>query len=362
MSTEKIKNILKNTKYPDFILKTAKEKLKKDLLSEAELVLSKDKKKTLFKYFLSTAASIIFVLFLIFQIIPQQVSAKEIAHNLEKTYLNSLIKNSVYYIKKLFTVKGKENTTLLMESWRYNKNLLRLQFKDENDGKIISHLIATNKRTYELKETNSRLKLKIKIDICEKDGEGSHKNITKNENIKVIIKKLKNIKNEGKRSKVLIIKESPDMIDYCKQIPNDIYDKLKSNKNVKYLGKKINEATGNQMDVFEKISYLDSTFFILEYEDDLNEKMEWFLNKIRDKKIKLNSKNKSDNLPEAVSNKKLKAIETTQIDKTTGKIIRMSYKLLDDSEIVHQYELDFIEYKFLKYDSSIFDPELYNLK
>ena len=85
-----------------------------------------------------------------------------------------------------------------------------------------------------------------------------------------------------------------------------------------------------------------------------------FLRKLNEKQIKLSNTGKGSNKDK--KNKTLIAIETTKINKISGRIISINYSLFNNSELVHQYELIFLEDKFIKYDKSIFNPDLYKLK
>ena len=359
MSKNKIENILTDIELPDFILPTSKERLREELLEKAELNFKKKMhKQKRIKYLSSIAATIILVLFLLLELPTQTISAKEIAQNLEKTYLNTYKKANIHYFKKLFK-SIKKNSSFIMESWKYNKDLIRVQFKNKNNGQLINHTIINKHKTYELINPASKLKLKIRH-----FNKGKHYNKDKNRSvqmkkIKIVINKLKE-KNKNKRAKVLIIKDSPDIINFSSQVPENIYSKLKSNPLVTYKGSKYDQSTGKEMEVFEKKTLLNYRSYIIEYENNLDEKINWFLRKLNEKQIKLSDTGKGSDKDN--KNKTLIAIETTKINKISGRIISINYSLFNNSELIHQYELIFLEDKFIKYDKSIFNPDLYKLK
>jgi hypothetical protein len=373
MKIEKSIEMLKKVKPPEIFLELSKAKLRQQLLDNKHFKKKPLRKRHyIFRYAFSTAAVIgIVMAFVLFKFLPREVSAKELINNLEAVYNNSFVADKIHYIKTLFKTKGEHFGSYLMETWKYQENMIRIMFKNETNDKIIGHVMYKENKKYELqtgkKDSNYKTRI-VKKDLGPGRICADEKTIKA---YRIMVFPTKNSdKTTGKKKKVniLMIKDNFDVFGFCSQTPRNIFDKLKADPYVEYIGSEIDINTHKKVVILERKSSPDVKSFQLEYEDDIQTEMNWFIDKLRKKEIKLRVDPDSKiPLEKSESNGNLKlerinVVETTKIEKETGKIFRITYSLYKKDKLMDKYELTFLEDRFVDYDPEIFNHRAFGLK
>ncbi len=373
MNIEKSIEMLKKVNPPEIFLELSKAKLRQELLDNKHFKKKPLRKRHyIFRYAFSTAAVIgIVMFFVLFKFLPREVSAKELINNLEAVYNSSFMADKIHYIKTLFKTKEEPFGSYLMETWKYQENMIRVMFKNETNDKIIGHVIYKENKKYKLQTGKKDFNYKIRI-VKKDSGPGricADEKTVKAHRIMVFPAKNSD-KTAGKKKKVniLMIKDNFDIFGFCSQTPRNIFDKLKSDPYVEYIGSGIDTNTHRKMEILERKFSPDVKSFLLEYEDDVQTEIDWFIDKLRKKEIKLcadpDSKIPSEK-PGHNRNLKLEKIdvvETTKIDKKTGEIFQIKYSLYKKDKLIDRYELSFLEDRFINYNPEIFNPNAFGLK
>jgi hypothetical protein len=300
-----------------------------------------------------------------------KMSAMERLESLESTYHNSFVSGSVHYIKALSSNTWNPDKSLILQQWRHGEDKLRIMLQNKDTGKIVGHLIAKGEQVYIRFDETSNAKIKVNKSRknklpCEND---TAKKPCESKAYRMMILPVENIPGRDKQKKmvnVIISKDTLDIFGFAAQDPAKIYTRLKSSPTVTYAGTEIEEkttATGapfqRRLEIFERRTSPELRAFLLEYDKNLEDDVDKALEKLRDSSAAdLGNLLKEDGFKV----EKIEVLETTKVEKDTGKISLITYRSYRQGQLVTMHELTFLREQFLPYDPGLFDENLFQLE
>jgi hypothetical protein len=356
------KEMLGKVSPPGMILSSSKANLRRKLLTGKHFN-RKPLRRVFLKYALGIAPVLgIFLVVVISILMTGKMSAMERLEYLESTYHSSFVSGSVHYIKALSSNSWNPHKSLILQQWRHEEDKLRIMLQNKDTGKIVGHLIAKGDRVYlRLDETSNAI---IRVN---KSWENKLPCESKAYNVMML--PAENIPGRDKQKKmvsVIISEDTLDIFGFAAQDPAKIFTRLKSSPSVTYAGTEIEEKTGEtgthyqkRLEIFERRTSPELRAFLLEYDKNLEDDVDKVLKKFRDS----NANDLGDYLEEdGFKVEKIEVLETTKVDKDTGKISSITYRSYRQDQLVTRHELTFLREQFLPYDPGIFDENLFQLE
>jgi hypothetical protein len=363
--------MLEKVSPPGVILSSSKANLRRKLLNSKHFN-RKPLRHVFLKYALGIAPVLgVFLVVVISILMTGKMSAMERLESLESTYHSSFVKSSVHYIKALSCNSWNPDKSIILQQWRHQEDKLRIMLQNKSTGKIIGHLIAKGDQVYLRLDETSNAQIKVRKsrekklpgenDTAEKPCESKAYN--------VMMLPAENIPGRDKQKKIVSVIISEDTLDifgFKAQDPAKIFTRLKSSPTVTYAGTEIEEKTSEtgihfqrRLEIFERRSSPELRAYLLEYDKNLEDDVEKVLEKLRDS----NANDPGDYLKEdGFKLEKIEVLETTKVDKDTGKISSITYRSYHQGQEVTRNELTFLREQFLTYDPGLFDENLFQLE
>lgn len=362
MKPRNAKEMLEKVSPPEMILSSSKANLRRKLLNSKRFN-RKPLRQVFLKYALGIAPVLGISLVVVISILMTgKMSAMERLESLESTYHSSFVSNSIHYIKALSCNSWNPDKSIILEQWRYQEDKLRIMLQNKSTGKIVGHLIAKGDQVYLRVDETSNAKINVR-----KSGE--NKLPCESKAYKVMMLPIENIPDRNKQKKmdsVIISEDTLDTFGFKAQDPAKIFTRLKSSPTVTYAGTEIEEKTTKtgthfqrRLEIFERRTSPELRAFLLEYDKNLEDDVEKVLEKLRAS----NANDLGDYLKEdGFKVEKIEVLETTKVDKDTGKISSITYRSYHRGQEVTKNELTFLREQFLPYDPGLFDENLFQLK
>lgn len=369
MKNRNVEDLLKKISPPDVILPSAKEKLRRELLTSDQF---KRRPTGFWQQMLGYAVKgvpvIVIVLVFILVQIPGKISATERLEKLEATYKGSIVENSIHYIKTRFENTWKPGEILIFEQWRYGMESLRMLLTLEKTGDILSHLIYKKNKAFLY--TDKKSEAKINVDATEDDTPtGANGQVVKDsEAYSIICAPVKNQPGDDKNKKKLnatISHDSLDIFGFTAQEPGNIFARLKSSPSITYAG-----TEADRLEVFERKTAPGIMSYIIEYEKGAEQELDALLQELRFGKIRfpegsgtvfIRDKTKK-NGNHGFKIEKVEVKEITRVNKFSGKIHSISRQSFYRGQPVVTHELIFLEEFFIDYDPMVFDENVFGLE
>jgi hypothetical protein len=362
MKPVNVKEMLEKVTPPGIILSSSKANLRRKLLNSRHF--NREPLRQVFlKYALGIAPVLgIFLVVVISTLMTGKMSAMERLESLESTYHSSFVRGSVHYIKALSSNSWNPDKSIILEQWRYEEDKLRIMLQNRDTGKIIGHLIAKGDQVYLRVDETSNAQIRVR-----KSGENNLPCESKAYNVMML--PADNIPGSDKQKKmacVIISEDTLDIFGFKAQDPTKIFTRLKSSPTVTYAGTETEEKTSEtgthfqrKLEVFERRTSPELRAFLLEYDKKLEKDVDKVLKKLRDSK----ASHLADYLKEdGFKIEKIEVLETTKVDKDTGKISSITYRSYHQGQLVTRNELTFLREQFLPYDPGLFDENLFQLE
>jgi hypothetical protein len=371
MKPQNSKEMLEKVSPPEMILSSAKANLRRKLLNSKHFN-RKPLRRVLLKYALGIAPALGIVLAAVISILTTgKMSALERLEYLETTYHRSFVSGSIHYIKVLSYNTWNPDKSLILQQWRYGDDKLRIMLQNRDTGKILGHLIAKGERVYlDLDETSN---VKIKVNKSRENKLPCENNTAKksyeSKAYSMMMLPVENIPGRDKQKKmvgIIISEDTLDILGFKTQDPAKIFTRLKSSPTMTYAGSEIEERTSRtgtpfqrRLEIFERRTSPEIRAFLLEYDKELEDEVDNVVEKLRD-----SNENDPGNLlkKDGFKVEKIKVVETTKVDKDTGKISLITYRTYRQGQLLTRHELRFLREQFLPYDPGLFDENLFQLK
>jgi len=356
------KEMLEKVSPPEMILSSSKANLRRELLNSKHF--NREPLRQVFlKYALRIAPVLgIFLVVVISILLTGKMSAMERLESLESTYHSSFVRGSVHYIKALSSNSWNPDKSIILEQWRHEEDKLRIMLQNKDTGKIVGHLIAKGDQVYLRLDETSNAKISVR-----KSGE--NKSPCESKAYNVMMLPAENIPGRDIQKKmvcVIISEDTLDIFGFKAQDPAKIFTRLKSSPTVTYAGTEIEERTTEtgthfqrRLEIFERRTSPELRAFLLEYDKNLENDVDKVVKKLRDS----NANHLGDYLKEdSFKVEKIEVLETTKVDRDTGKISLITYRSYHQGQLVTRNELTFLREQFLPYDPGIFDENLFQLE
>ena len=362
MKPRNAKEMLEKVSPPGMILSAPKANLRRELLNSKHF-----NRVPLRQVFLKYAWGIapvlgIFLVVVISILMTGKMSAMERLESLESIYHSSFVSGSVHYIKVLSTYPGNPDKSVIIQQWRHEEDKLRIMLQNKNTGKVLSHLIAKGGQFYLRIDDTSQAK--IKVNKSQENQSPCESNAYSM--MMLPVENIPGSDNQKKMASVIISKDTLDIFGFKAQDPAKIFTRLKSSPSVNYAGAEIDERTTEigtplqrRLEIFERRTSPEIRAFLLEYDKNLEDKVNRVLEKLRDP----NANDLGNFLKEdGFKIEKIEVLETTKVDKDTGKISSITYRAYRRDQVLTRYELTFLREEFLPYDPGLFDENRYQLE
>ena len=365
------KEMIEKVSPPEMIISSSKANLRRKLLNSKHFN-RKPLRQVFLKYALGIAPVLgVFLVVVISILMTGKMSAMERLESLESTYHNSFVSGSVHYIKALSCNSWNPDKSLILQQWRHEEDKLRIMLQNKDSGKTVGHLIAKGDQVYLRLDETSNAKIKVNISRESKlPGEdNTAKKPCESKAYSVMMLPVENIPGRDKQKKmvsVIISEDTLDIFGFKAQDPAKIFTRLKSSPTVTYAGTEIEERTTGtgapfqrRLEIFERRTSPEIRAFLLEYDKELEDDVDKVLEKLRDS----NTTDPGDYLKEdGFKVEKIEVLETTKVDKDTGKISLITYRSYRQGQLVTMHELTFLREQFLPYDPGLFDENLFQLE
>ncbi len=362
MKSRNAKEMLEKVSPPEMILSSTKANLRRKLLNSKHFN-RKPLRQVFLKYALGIAPVLgIFLVVVISALMTGKMSAMERLESLESTYHSSFVKSSVHYIKALSSNSWNPDKSIILQQWRHQDDKLRIMLQNKSTGKIIGHLIAKGEQVYLRLDETSNAQIRVR-----KSGESNLPCESKAYNVMML--PAENIPGRNKQKKmasVIISEDTLDIFGFQAQDPAKIFTRLKASPTVTYAGTELEEKTSEtgthfqrKLEIFERRTSPELRAFLLEYDKTLENNVDKVLEKLRDP----NANHPGDYLKEdGFKVEKIEVLETTKVDKDTGKISSITYRSYHQGQEVTRNALTFLREQFLPYDPGLFDENLFQLE
>jgi hypothetical protein len=347
---KKIDELLNMVDVPRIQLREAKVNLRKELLERWNIKKTRVHRKTLmFKFAWSGIAAILAIIIIFtFEFMPQRMSAKELIANLESAYHHSFDIQKLHYMNIRLQTTERKKKIIFLEKWVYRDNQARFLFQGEGK-QILAHYIFVNNKKYGWQGMGDQVNVTFEKKLEKKDSQNFRR---------IIVLPLADASKGKKQASIIIVNDKLDIFGFCNQSPKDIFQDLKSTPGIKYVGKEIDRETGQTLEVLQRRSSSEVKSYILVYESDLSGQVKRFIEKLNSSEIPLNKKSGQGRARVG----EIKVVETTKINKKSGKIHQISYELFKDKQTIIHHELTFLAENFSEYNPDTFDVQKFGLK
>ncbi|NIM12622.1 MAG: hypothetical protein GTO45_10955 [Candidatus Aminicenantes bacterium] len=358
------KEMLEKVSPPEMILSSSKANLRRKLLNSKHFN-RKPLRRVFLKYALGIAPVLgIFLAAVISILTTGKMSAMERLEYLESTYHRSFVSGSVHYIKVLSSTAWNPDKSVILQQWRHGEDKLRIMLQNKNTGKILGHLIAKGEQFYLHLDETSNAKIRVKVNTSREN-----KLPCESKAYSMMMLPVENVPGRDKQKKmasVIISEDTLDILGFKAQDPAKIFTRLKSSPTVTYAGTEIEERTTGtgtpfqrRLEIFERRTSPEIRAFLLEYDKELEDNVDKVLEKLRES----NANDLGNFLKEdGFKVEKIEVVETTKVDKDTGKISLITYRSYRQGQLVARHELTFLREQFLPYDPGLFDENLFQLE
>lgn len=368
MNKEKLTKILKQTDPPRPVLNKRRAQLRRDLLNAPYYRKSHFWQRLFSKPYLirSLATLLILLAIIVPNMIPREMSARELLANLENAYDRAAIAGKIHYLQvylKSFSDKIEPYTE---QRWIYdNYRQFRAQVKDANSGEIIGHTIIRGDSTYNRgSDENFIYDIKVMTETEIPAGQAEmtedvfiYKNDKVEDNLDVRILPAEEQDQQKNLLEILLTNNSFDYQAFSRQTPQDVIARLKQDPLIAYDGKSTDPESGIELAILAREN--PNGGFKLQLEDHPEVKKD--IRRIS----RLLTRNGLNGLDESEIKRygvtPLISLELIRVDAERNRIHSIFHLLKQGETVVERSELYFSEETFLDFDPVIFDPKRFGL-
>jgi hypothetical protein len=362
MKPRNVEDLLKQVSPPDVALPTSKAKLRHELL-QSDHFKRKPLRQRFFKYALRLAPVMgLFLLLILFKFMPDEMSAVERIEHLETAYRSGLVSDMVHYLKVQSSEVVDEKSKIILQQWRYGKDMLRILLQYENNDNIVGHMILKGERAFLWLDKTSEAKICIsrQPDKEISPGETKEKHVSRAYSSQVIPVKNQPTDDPNKKQVCAIIsRDSFDIFGLAASDPTTILTRLKNSPTVIYSG---TEKNGNRsLELFERRTSDEIRAFLIDYDKKLEKDAEAVLVTLVHQET-LGSSQGYKVLAKGFRIETVDVREITKVDKATGMITSISYQAFRKGKMLAEHRLNFLKEQFVPYRRALFDEHLFRLE
>lgn len=365
-NTRRIETLLEKMSPPDVELPEAKAQLRRKLLDLDRIKRKNpDFSRLLFKYALGGVPVLgILLVVIVFRFIPGEMSAMERLDDLESTYRNARVSGAVHYLKLQYTNNRHNEKEVVLHQWRHGTEKLRIMIQSSATGVTLGHLIMKGTRAFLWQDAASGATIAVGSQTCADNSsavdERGEKNSSAYSTMAIPIKKLPGVVSGKKAVNLLISRDSLGIFGFTDQDPANVYLRLKSSANVIYNGTEIS-GDHRELDIFQRRNSHGIHSYLLVYDKKREERLESVIQKIHCGEIRFSPDSGQIAREDGFRIEKIKVVETTRVDRQTGKITLISHRSYWREHMIAAHDLLFLNERFLEDDPTIFDEYLYRL-
>lgn len=368
MNKEKLTKILKQTDPPRPIPNKRRAQLRRDLLNAPYYRRSHFWQRLFSKpYLIRSLATLLLLLAIIVpNMIPREMSARELLANLENAYDREAINGQIHYLQVYLRSFSDKIAPYTEQRWIYdNYRQFRAQVKDANSGEIIGHTIIRGDSTYNRgSEENFIYDIKVMTETEAPAGQPEmtedifiYKNDNVEENLDVRILPTDEKNKDENLLEILLTNNSFDYQAFSRQTPLDVIARLKQDPLIAYDGILTDPESGIELAILAREN--PNGGYKLQLEDHPAVKQD--IRRIS----RLLTREGLDALGESEIQRyrvmPLVSLELIRVDVKKNRIHSIFHLLKQGETVVERSELYFSEETFLDFDPIIFDPKRFGL-
>ncbi|MCB0291111.1 MAG: hypothetical protein KDH97_12715 [Calditrichaeota bacterium] len=366
MKPEKLADILRKTIPPQVHLPAARAALRRELLN-SPYYRQREARRRVKRYLLSALATLAVLLaFLIPNLIPREMTAGEIIHNLETAYARAGDFPGIHYLKMRVEVVSTQLSAMIEEKWIHdNYREFRVLTRAADSGEILGHTIIRNDSTYRRPE--DRLVYDIRLDIAETDsavettGDAAPEIETAESDFDVRMYPLAprpGSAPEETELQILFTRYSFNFESLSRQTPWDVIARLKQHPAVHYAGTVRDSLSGEQREVLEIRRHAGG--FMMRLRGNAVDHRA--IRRITDRLNEIDDNSAEPLQIDSYRLYPLFLIERIEVDAAENRIHRVTRLLRRDDRVYERSAIIFIDDAFLPYDPAIFDPGRFGLE
>ncbi len=366
MNKEKFTKILEQTDPPRPIPNKRRAQLRRDLLNAPYYRKSHFWQRLFSKPYLvrSFATLLLLLAIIVPNMIPREMSARELLANLENAYDRAAIDGKIHYLQVYLKSFSDKIAPYTEQRWIYdNYRQFRAQVKDAKSGEIIGHTIIRGDSTYNRGSDESFI-YDIKV-MTETEVPAGQPNITedvfiyKNDKVEDNLDVRISPADEQDQNllEILLTNNAFDYQAFSRQTPQDVIARLKQDPLIAYDGKSTDPESGIELAILAREN--PNGGYKLQLEDHPEVKKD--IRRISRQLTRdgLNGLDETEIQRYGVTS--LISLELIRVDAERNRIHSIFHLLKQGETVVERSELYFSEETFLDFDPVIFDPKRFGL-